>query len=382
MPEDAPAVIAGVDTHTDTHTAAVLDLRGRVLSTETFPTTALGYRRLERWCSSFGAVTQVGVEATSSYGRGLCDHLISAGFEVIEVVRPNRQQRRRHGKSDPADAIAAARAVLSGEADSHPKLLGGPVEAIRALHIARASAVKARTQAIVQLHHLIITGPNSIRRQLEPLSNLKRARACAAWRPDMTGASTEAIRYAMRTLARRWIELGEEVEDLTHQLDRLTQQAAPTLRSLSGVGVDTLRHACSSLPVTTPTGSTTKRPSQRSAAPAQSTPHPAANNATASTTVETDAPTTPSGASPSSAWPTTPPHAHTSNAGSTRGSQRKRSCAASSATSPDKPTALYSPTSLRLDRSVRDVSPAAVAPQLCRFEAGETPFEFAGVSLG
>jgi transposase len=210
-----------------------------VLGTETFPTTAVGYRRLERWCSGFGAVTQVGVEGTSSYGRGLCDHLISAGFEVIEVVRPNRQQRRRHGKSDPADAIAAARAVLSGEADSHPKLHGGPVEAIRALHIARASAVKARTQAIVQLHHLIITGPNSIRRQLEPLSNLKRARACAAWRPDMTGASTEAIRYAMRTLARRWLELGQEVDDLTHQLDRLTQQAAPTLRSLSGVGVDT-----------------------------------------------------------------------------------------------------------------------------------------------
>jgi transposase len=156
LPEHASAVIAGVDTHTDTHTAAVLDLRGRVLGTETFPTTAVGYRRLERWCSGFGAVTQVGVEGTSSYGRGLCDHLISAGFEVIEVVRPNRQQRRRHGKSDPADAIAAARAVLSGEADSHPKLHGGPVEAIRALHIARASAVKARTQAIVQLHHLII----------------------------------------------------------------------------------------------------------------------------------------------------------------------------------------------------------------------------------
>ncbi len=239
MPEETASVIAGVDTHTDTHTAAVLDLRGRVLGTETFPTTASGYRQLVRWCCGFGAVAQFGVEGTSSYGRGLCDHLVEASFDVIEVVRPSRQQRRRHGKSDPADAVAAARAVLSGEADGHPKLGGGPVEAIRALQIARTSAVKARTQAIVQLHHLIITGPDQIRRQLEPLSNLKRARACAAWRPKPTESTIDAVRYAMRTLARRWIELGDEVNDLTRHLDRLTRQAAPTLRSLTGIGTDT-----------------------------------------------------------------------------------------------------------------------------------------------
>ncbi len=239
MPEPSLDVIAGVDTHTDTHTAAVLDLRGRVLDTATFPTGRAGYRQLERWCNTFGTVTQFGVEGTSSYGRGLTEHLIDAGFDVIEVVRPNRQQRRRHGKSDPADAIAAARAVLSGEADAHPKLHTGPVEAIRALHIARSSAVKARTQTIVQLHHLIICGPEPIRRQLEPLTNLKRARICAAWRPDPAGTPADTIRYAMRTLARRWIELGTEVNDLTSQLDRLTNQTAPTLRSLTGVGSDT-----------------------------------------------------------------------------------------------------------------------------------------------
>ena len=102
-----------------------------------------------------------------------------------------------------------------------------------------SAAVKARAQAIVQLHHLIITGPDQIRRQLEPLSNLKRARACAAWRPKPTESTIDAVRYAMRTLARRWIELGDEVNDLTRHLDRLTRQAAPTLRSLTGIGTDT-----------------------------------------------------------------------------------------------------------------------------------------------
>jgi transposase len=92
LPEHASAVIAGVDTHT----AAVLDLRGRVLGTETFPTTAVGYRRLERWRSGFGAVTQVGVDGTSSYGRGLCDHLISAGFEVIRVPERSDPDAERH----------------------------------------------------------------------------------------------------------------------------------------------------------------------------------------------------------------------------------------------------------------------------------------------
>ena len=239
LPDESPAVIAGVDTHTDTHTAAVIDHRGRILGTKTFPTSRAGYRDLSSWCCSFGRVTQFGIEGTSSYGRGLCDHLSENGFEILEVVRPNRQHRRRHGKSDPTDAIAAARAVLSGEADSRPKLHGGPVEAIRALQVARVSAVKARTQAIVQLHHLIITGPDPLRRQLEPLSNLKRARTCAAWRPEPTSSPHEAIRYAMRTLARRWIELGVEVTELTGQLDRITRECAPTLRALPGVGTDT-----------------------------------------------------------------------------------------------------------------------------------------------
>lgn len=42
-----------------------------------------------------------------SYGAGLARYLQSEGHVVIEVIRPNRQARRRHGKSDPADADAA-----------------------------------------------------------------------------------------------------------------------------------------------------------------------------------------------------------------------------------------------------------------------------------
>ena len=98
----------------------------------------------------WGELEAVGVEGTGSYGAGLARRLAAAGATTVEVVRPNRQARRR-GKSDPADAEAAARVVLSGQASARPKSADGPVEAIRLLRATRRSALKARTQAVNQL---------------------------------------------------------------------------------------------------------------------------------------------------------------------------------------------------------------------------------------
>jgi transposase len=85
-------------------------------------------------------VSLVGVEGTGSYGAGLTRQLERAGIAVVEVDRPNRQVRRREGKSDPVDAVVAARAALSGQALGQPKSRNGDVEAIRVLTIARRSA--------------------------------------------------------------------------------------------------------------------------------------------------------------------------------------------------------------------------------------------------
>jgi len=94
------AVIGGVDTHADAHVAAVCDQLGAVLGTRSFPTTARGYRQLLAWLRSFGSVEKVGVEGTGSYGVGLTRVLLAAEVEVVEVLRPNRQTRRRHDKTD------------------------------------------------------------------------------------------------------------------------------------------------------------------------------------------------------------------------------------------------------------------------------------------
>ena len=163
-PADTRCVIGGIDTHKDVHVAAALDEHGRLLDTGTFPTTATGYRQLLSWLRSHGEVVAVGIEGTGSWGAGVARHLSSQGVEVREVMRPNRQHRRRHGKSDEADAIGAARAVLAGEALGTPKSQTGTVEAIRLLRVARRSAMKARTQAGNQIHAIVDTAPEQLRR--------------------------------------------------------------------------------------------------------------------------------------------------------------------------------------------------------------------------
>ena len=86
------------------------------MASESFPATRHGYRRLLCWLHSHGQLVAVGVEGTGSWGAGLARYLSAREVKVIEVNRPNRQDRRRRGKSDAVDAEAAARAVLNGQA--------------------------------------------------------------------------------------------------------------------------------------------------------------------------------------------------------------------------------------------------------------------------
>ena len=113
-----------------------------MLGAEQFPTTAAGYRRLLAWMRTFGELDRVGVEGTGTYAVALARHLRAELVTVVEVMRPNRQVRRRHGKTDIVDAIAAARAVLSGEANATPKTHDGPVEALRTLKVLQRSATE------------------------------------------------------------------------------------------------------------------------------------------------------------------------------------------------------------------------------------------------
>jgi transposase len=180
MPE---MITGGVDTHLDVHVAAALDGVGGLLGVDVFPATAKGYRRLLSWLRGFGEVGLVGVEGTGSYGAGLTRHLHASGVRVVEVDRPNRQVRRRRGKSDPVDAIAAARAALSGDAMVEAKTRTGGVESIRVLRLVRLSARKDRTRAVNQMRSIVSTAPEAIREDMRDLPIAALLERAAAFRP-------------------------------------------------------------------------------------------------------------------------------------------------------------------------------------------------------
>lgn len=176
MADQHSHVTVGVDSHKDVHVAAVIDQVGQILATTSVATTDRGSGQLVRWAKRHGQVDRFGVEGTGSFAAGLTRYLRARGYQVLEVNRPNRQTRRRCGKSDTVDAESAARAALAGQA-STPKAADGTVEMIRALRVARRWAIKARTQAANQLDSLVITAPEELRVQLRGLATADGSRS-------------------------------------------------------------------------------------------------------------------------------------------------------------------------------------------------------------
>jgi transposase len=236
MHHDQIDVTGGVDTHAEEHVVAAIDSVGRILGTASFPATGSGYRRLLAWLCRHGHLVRVGIEGTGSYGAGLTRFLAGEDVEVVEVNRPNRQTRRRRGKSDTVDAEAAGRAALNGEATAAPKSGDGPVEAIRMLRLARRSALKARTQAANQITGLLVNAPDGLRSRLRNLDTARRVALCARFRSGPVTETIEATKTALRSLARRHIELSAEIETLDDHLRQLCIAANPALLGARGVG--------------------------------------------------------------------------------------------------------------------------------------------------
>jgi transposase len=233
-------VFGGVDTHGRTHHVVAVDAAGQVLGDQEFAATPEGYSALIGWLRQRGEIVKIGIEGTGSYGAGLARVAAAARLAVVEVDRPDRRARRRKGKSDPLDALAAARAALSGEAAGVPKTRTGPVEAIRALRVARRGAIKARTAAFNQLHGLVVSAPSAIRTPLAELGRQELVRRCAAFRADdgRIGDPAVAVKTALRAIARRVIALQDEIHAADRRLASLTAAAAPRTTALFGVGTE------------------------------------------------------------------------------------------------------------------------------------------------
>ena len=159
---------------------------------------------------------------------------------MVEVDRPNRQSRRRVGKSDTTDAISAARAALSGSASVTPKTRNGPVEQMRILMVARRSARSQRIETLNQLRHLVFTGPEQVRARFKDRPKTGLVSEVAKLRPRKgSDPVLYTTQFTMRGLARRVQSLNAEIKGLDSMLTELVTETAPSLIELYGVGTDT-----------------------------------------------------------------------------------------------------------------------------------------------
>lgn len=230
----------GVDTHKDTHTFGVLDTVGREVFTHTFPADLSGYHQMIGRLQGLEGRVVIGVEGTNSYGVGLTIELVKAGFEVYEVLRPGRSVGRRNGKSDPIDALAAARTVMSGQGLSVPKTMG-PAQSLRYLHTLRAKYVVHVGALTNMMLSFLVTAPVCIRQRYqgmpvkELLARLGRARPSAF--PPAT--LEREVMTVLKNLAQTGLFLHKQADTLEEQMDKILQTDFPAMLDVYGCGTIT-----------------------------------------------------------------------------------------------------------------------------------------------
>ena len=228
--------VIGVDTHKDSHTAAVVNVTGGLISALDVTATEVGYRRLLALANRHAIGRRAwAVEGTGSYGSGLAAFLAARGERVLEVERP-RRPRQKPGKSDQLDAIAAAREALADDKLAMPRMRGAR-EALRVLLATREGALKARTQALCQLHALVVGAPELLRSRLRRLSTKALVTRCAQLRrqPDQC-LELQITTQALRSVARRAQALEIEAANCEKELGRLVDELAPALVNQPGIG--------------------------------------------------------------------------------------------------------------------------------------------------
>jgi transposase len=224
-------MVVGVDTHLDSHTAALCDGRGRLVAQLQVPATAAGYVRLLAWAAAAAqnAPLAWAVEGTRHYGLGLARHLTSAGQHVEEIDSSRHVGKRRAGKSDAIDAVRAARELLARPCQSEMRC-DGDREALRLLMVDRDNAVASAKTARTLLASVLVTAPAPLRERLGRLSRDRRATVCAALAcPRRADRQTRVLHQTLARLGQRIILLSRVAADLEKQIAVLPGDLAPGL---------------------------------------------------------------------------------------------------------------------------------------------------------
>ena len=223
--------VAGVDTHLDTHTAAICDGGGKLLAERQVPATEAGYADLLAWARHLAGDHALAwaVEGAGHYGLNLARHLAAAGQQVAEISHTPHLGKRRAGKTDAIDALRAARELLAISHPAQPRA-DGDREALRLLIADRDQVVRACRSARALLAAVLVTMPGSVRQQLRSMPSARRARACAALTvPAGAGRLTAIQHQTLARIGQRILALAAESRQIETQISAIVDDLAPGL---------------------------------------------------------------------------------------------------------------------------------------------------------
>jgi transposase len=229
--------VVGVDPHRDSHALAVVHvLTGAVVFEATVAASSQGYVQALGLVDEHASGRRAfAVEGSGSFGAGLTRFLSGHGERVFEVGRL-RRECGSGGKSDALDAVRAARSVLGQERPATPRA-GGERLALQALVAAREGAVNAKCAGLGQLRDLLVTTPEPLRSELRQLTPTPLLRRLATTRPERRrDPELRGSLLALRSIARRVLQLQAEERELARQIEALTRKLAPQLLDQPGVG--------------------------------------------------------------------------------------------------------------------------------------------------
>lgn len=234
--------VIGVDAHTDTHTAVILDRIGAVRAQIVVTADAAGTGQLLAWARTHAPGRRLwAVDGTRSHGQPMTRLLLADKQEVVEAARPQATNvRRGTGKSDTLDAAAIARHTLATEVAklARPRA-DGHRETLRILLTYRRHLTDTRTATINMFKALILTTDEPTRTLLRGLPAGKQARIANAWPPPTEpepGTRTSASRTHLAALAADILTLNQRINHNLRQLKQLVTQVCPKLLDQPGVG--------------------------------------------------------------------------------------------------------------------------------------------------
>lgn len=238
---DRVDAIIGVDTHTDTHTAAVVSPVGSVLAELTVPATTDGVAALLAWACQHTDKLGTGrrawaLDSARSHGVGLLRALRAADETVFEAPKPTASARRRGGKSDSLDAAHAARAVLAADHTATPRV-DGDREALRILHACRRHYTDTRTATVNLFKSLILTAEDELRDQFRGLTTGQQVRYAACLSTVDEADTLVRLRHEqLKALATQIRDLDRLLATNLRQIRGLVATMCPALLDQPGIG--------------------------------------------------------------------------------------------------------------------------------------------------